>query len=646
MVTETARTLCTILESPGGHATMGMVTEHGTRPTFMVVADIFGDHVAAWSYNQTIIREMCACSYGSVDSGFGMGSAMRSDVDCMVDMVKSLPRDDADASPPSIALVLCAPWGLGIGERFWRLFSIRTGVDGKIIDSEFVLTSLNPPPCRQGRSVFGDYNTRATSEQVDAFRRTTRGMCIDAITDTALSPTTVIRDEPVVSNDGLETVSKQRYDVSMSIVRELRAQLSSMKEQLDGSHRDRDAQVARMTQLKVEEVEMVMHSNLTNLYTQLNDERMKVQNLLTQQTQVAVFVSVLEQEIIKFEKDTFILTGHITDLNGKLLVSDDTCEVHKRTHSSMSKRNMDLEKNMRVLQMKFDAHVEAAASERSSAVDELLTVKRRLEESKQTAASALSSVYDARDADVARLRAAENMLRREIEQTKASMKEQTSKRVRLLCHYASSRFLEAGASRRSRRNAACRLASHAFVSILHRVRYKRRVQAELDDQRDAHTPNTTGGEAATPSQPVRPTGSHTRPFPADAVSSAKACISVLEQFVDRAQTNNMSTYDTQHAAVPVETKLDTPDAYGVSDAPGVPNSSGNPYRCAYYDQVPQEHYMQHPTALYYGGYPYNYQPCVSTVPTAPNAPYSISSHAKRLTSAHYTPDSFTPAPYM
>jgi hypothetical protein len=547
---ETARTLCTILESAAGHASIGLVTENGNLPNFIVVADLFGDKVAAWSEKQALIREMCACNYGSADAAFGMGSAMRADVDSMVEMVDCLPREDAGKTSPSLVLVLSAPWGLGLGDRFWRLFSVRKGVDGRIIDSEFFLTSLNPPPARQGRTVFGDDQVRATQKQIDAFKRETRAMCIDSIPETIHSPTTVMDDKNSVAPPQDDTVSKQKYDVAMSLLRDLRAQLSSTKEQLEASHRDRDVQVAEMSELKVQNVQEMLHRDIAYLYAQIDIHRTHCQEAVNIQQQTKVYMHVMEgeltefdEEIKRFESDVVAMNNRITELNGRLLVSEDAHETHKRTSSSKSRKNTELEKQVRILQSKLEAQIESTTAEKLKAEEARLNLQNRLDESKRTSAATLSSVYDARDAETKRMLETEKSLRTRIEKSDLNLAEHMSKRSLLLSQYVANQFVEAGNRRKARRSAALVQAEHAFVWLLRLVR--KNIQCRKDNTKEQPVVLATN-DAMTQIEEATPNAEFVQ-FPADAVASAKSCISVLERFVDRAQSSGSETRN--HAAV-------------------------------------------------------------------------------------------------
>lgn len=549
-VMETARTLCTILESAAGHASIGLVTESGNLPNFIVVADLFGDKVAAWSEKQALIREMCACNYGSADAAFGMGSAMRVDVDSMVEMVDCLPREDAGKTSPSLVLVLSAPWGLGLGDRFWRLFSVRKGADGRIIDSEFFLTSLNPPPARQGRTVFGDDQMRATQRQIDAFKRETRAMCIDSVPETIHSPTTVMEDKNAVAPPQDDTVSKQKYDVAMSLLRDLRAQLSSTKEQLEASHRDRDVQVAEMSESRVKDVQEMLHRDIAHLYAQIDVHRTHCQEAINLQQQTKVYMHAMEgeltefdEEIKRFESNVVFMNDRITELNGRLLVSEDAHETQKRTSSSKSRKNTELEKQVRILQSRLDAQIESTNAEKLKAEEALLNLQNRLDESKRTSATTLSSVYDARDAETRRMQETEKSLRTRIEKSDLNLAQHMSKRSLLLSQYVVRQFVEAGSRRKARRSIALAQAEHAFMWLLRLVR--KNIQCRKDNAKEQPAALATN-DVVTQTEEAKPNTEFVQ-FPADAVASAKSCISVLERFVNRAQTSGSAT--NNHAAV-------------------------------------------------------------------------------------------------
>ena len=552
-VLETARTFCTILEAPAGHASVGMVTALGETPRFMIIADIFGDKVAAWSEKQTLIREMCSCNYGSADAAFGMGSAMRSDVDAMVEMVDCLPREDTGKTAPSLVLVLSAPWGLGLGERFWRLFSVRKGCDGNIIDSEFVLTSLHPPPARQGRAVFGDDGMRATCKQVEAFRREARAACIDAISEVVDSPTTVLGVAAGTAASCEDIVSKQKYDVAMSLVRDMRAQLTSTKEQLEASHRDRDVQVAQLAEKRVTQVQDMLHSDITNLYAQLDIERTHTEDALNVQKKTQVYMHVMEGELTKFDEEIKrfqsamdVTNSRVTELNGRLLVSEDDRDSQKRTSLSKSRKNTELERQVRVLQSKLDAQIESTTAEKRRLEEELLSVQQRLDESKRTSAATLSSVYDARYAEAKRVQENESKLRARVDSAMVDMVEQKSKMLLTLSRCACHLFAEAGRRRRERRRAVYKHAESVFLWILKVVRV--RIAAKSQVVEEKIVPDVSTEESVTQTDlDTAPSGdsktgvdADSTPFPADAVASAKSCISVLERFVERAQTPRTS----------------------------------------------------------------------------------------------------------
>ena len=596
-VLETARTFCTVLESSSGHVGLGMITATGEIPRFMVIADIFGDKVAAWSEKQTLIREMCSCNYGSADAAFGMGSAMRADVDAMAEMVDCLPREDNGKTAPSLVLVLSAPWGLGLGERFWRLFSVRKGADGKIIDSEFVMTSLHPPPARQGRTVFGDDGMRAIQKQIDAFRRETRATCVDAISDTFDSPNTVVGVSGVESCEDI--VSKQKYDVAMSLVRDLRAQLSSTKEQLEASHRDRDVQVEQLAEKRVNSVREILHSDITTLYAELDIERTHRQEALNVQARTQVYMHVMEEELTKFDEEierfqseVAVINGRVIELNGKLLVSEDDRDAQKRTSLSKSRKNTELEKQVRVLQSKLDALFESTTAEKRRLEEELLRVQQRLEESKRTSATTLSSVYDARDAEARRVQENEAVLRARVEKAVVGIVDEKTRRSRILCRFVCSLFEAAGRRRRERRHVLYKRSEWLFSWMLKmaRVRIASKTQmigeravvmnvskTESVTQTDGDTDLSSDGQAGP---------SFTTPFPADAVASAKSCISMLERFVYKTQTasysNAVSTWTPQQ-----EWHCAPPEAM-VPGAMHQPYEYGNGYR--YFNQAPNYGY--------------------------------------------------------
>lgn len=648
-VLETARTFCTILESPSGHAGIGMTTGTGEIPHFMAIADIFGDKVAAWSEKQTLIREMCSCNYGSADGAFGMGSAMRSDVDAMVEMVDCLPREDPGKTAASLVLVLSAPWGLGLGERFWRLFSVRKGVDGKIIDSEFVLTSLHQPPARQGRTVFGDDGMRATSKQVEAFRREARATCIDAVAETVDSPTTVLGVPAGQAASCEEVVSKQKYDVAMSLVRDLRAQLSSTKEQLEASHRDRDVQVAQLAEKRVTSVQDMLHSDIANLYAQLDIERTHTQDALNVQQQTQVYMHVMEgeltefdEEIQRFQSDMAVINDRVTELNGRLLVSEDDRDSQKRTSLSKSRKNTELERQVRVLQSKLDAQIESTTAEKRRLEEELLSVRQRLDESKRTSASTLSSVYDARDAEAKRVQENESKLRAHMENAMVDMVEQKTKTLVTLSRCACHLFAEAGRRRRERRRAGYKHAESVFLWILKVARVRIAAKSQVVEEKIA--PAVSTAESVTQTDlDTAPSGdskasadSNTTPFPADAVASAKSCISVLERFVDRAQTPRTSetVNNNAHSSSVMGTWTPQQDWHCVPSDAMAPGAMGAmrthyDYGHGYGYELQNGNYFHHPQPIYNAATGYGYVPesvqtnlLQSVVPQSPPPPHS------------------------
>ena len=608
-VFETSRTFCTVLENPDGAQRLGFVTEDGSIPNFMVIADLFGQKIAAWSSKLALIRELCACSYGAADAGPGLGSVLRSDIDQMSQMANCIPRANKNSNV-SLVLVLSAPWGCGLGERFWRLFTFRKESDGSVVDSELVITSASAPPARHGRSVF-EHDGRASKKQIIALKTQVRATCIDID-----SPEDGPREFDHTNTFGL--VQRSRYDIAMSLVRDLKSQLAYTKEQVDTSYRERDAQIQSICNAKVASAEEILNMDIACLYSELDLLRTELQTEKNAHNYTKVVAHVMEgdveeydEEISSFNGFSLLLKEEVHELRRLVKTTQESLASMTKKCASQTKKASETNRLHRTFQAKYEAILESADNDRTSLSSQIETLKSRLEESKRTTSVTLGHIYDARDKAMDKVDKTNETLRT----TTCALKtcEETLhiaqlSRDRMMKSFVISSFKLLN----SRRKASVARCALKFLRLLANRTKNQTVDAIVqttpESENDAvaaatTTKEPTGTSAHSP-MPTTPTTSDVQAtVSADAVASAKACLATLQLFVERAQS---SGYSPAVEGRPPSMLMQGPNGHSYVDESS--NNNNNQFVPNEFYQHPMffsptgmyhHHQQQHPQQQYY-----------------------------------------------
>jgi hypothetical protein len=528
-ITEVSRAFCTLLERPNGGHELGVMDEEGKLAPFVTLCDLFGEKLCVWSKNCTLTRELCASTYGAVDSQIGIasmqGNALRSDIDSMIELVYSLARE-RDAPPPSLVLVYSAPWGLGLGDRSWRLFSLRFE-GGKVVDGDVMLSSLVPPPARAGSSVFGVDGIRASELQVAALLAQVRGFCIDSRADEvpaqSHSPSSV-----------LEQTEQTRYEIATGLINRLKAELKTAREQLDLALTNNNLQVEEAKLCAIESTQTMLQQDLASLYAEVDIARTQRDDARRAHAEVATFHSIFESELESADSDVGAFLRELVHLQAEVrsrdarisLAEDEVAEL-KAIKTATAKRTLELERQLREARSKLDTANEAKRVELGRMADELERTKQALSEHKKTTAGTLTRLCDSQEAGtkiIERVKLERNKLVGSLEKLSVELK---SERENGIMMRVSMLFWEAGTRRRARREAA-HCAAHRFAIVLARARARAMATEAAAVKEEEPKLATTGVQTdSVEFQSVR--------YNADAVSTANACVSVLRRFVEVSQ---------------------------------------------------------------------------------------------------------------
>jgi hypothetical protein len=374
LVLETSKVLMTLFNRTGPKS-IGFCKD-GKLPACMVVADLFGDRMGLHSAHPTLIRELCASFYGPPDGGFDNSSFLRSSIDQLA--------KQSDASGSSLLLVLAAPWGSAVGDRFWRLCTVRVVDDGSTqyyIDSEYALCSMQVPPARRASSVLGEGGELAASDAaVKAMLGSWRAIDADGAADAG----EVVK--PVHSTtDG-------RVAVMAEVIKKLKERDTEREKYVEQLISNQKAETHALVEQALEAERVVWRVDIgaLNLALDVSSSEVAIERVRGDalRAEVAAFddeVSpAVENYIAKFRDG-------ISELRGKQLVLD---EELKRTSTRLSEARKK-ENEARRDKSAFEASLEAKNAEIAALRAELEAGKARSDDSKKTASEQVTKLLDA-----------------------------------------------------------------------------------------------------------------------------------------------------------------------------------------------------------------------------------------------------------
>ena len=515
-VMQLSKILMTAINMEGGLARTGFVDDRRELPKFMVIADLMGKRVALWSNAATIIRELCGSFYGSGATHFGQGSLLRHDIDAAAAA--------AEVSSTTLCLVLVSPWGEALGDRFWRLMTIQKTESGAYRDSDSVLTSMQSPPLRAGMSVLGERMEQCVHARVvEAFCNEWRalncdGGCVVGGVGAPSKPT-----------DARETV------VLRGVVASLRAENDRLKQSLDSLKTSKEAEVRARVDEKLDCERAIFYADIESLNGSLEVHS-------NQTTIERVACDALRTSLEAADAEIERLGTQIRTLRGEVLVAQETSS-HTKKH-----RNEELEKLREALKTaraevkrieaarkqevdqkmaeRADAHALALQLESQRAEVERLAAELQNSNSREstfrdTASEQAGRLLDLNQANTDKLKACERKIRNVKTFGPHILKQLAAQLVRTLAAQRTAHRFAVTLRRRAERAKAERSAGSECS------------QASTIDVCETVATGECGD--APPSPPLEHSDAP-NVFPADAIASANACISMLHRFVDRAVT--------------------------------------------------------------------------------------------------------------
>jgi len=509
-----SKILLTVLNQEDGPERLGFQNEHRHLPKFMCVLDLFGERVAAWSNDVTLLRELCACNYGASNSNsFDNGSKIRHEVDAMA------AATNESATPTSLCLVLTAQWGESVSSRFWRLMTIRQLESGRFVDSEYALTSMQSPPAKQCNSVLSQCVSPVPQTVVDAFYHSWYARCLE--TDGTGSDASPSEDE--------NCADKRRIAVLNSLLLELKKENAWQRATLELMNSQKGNVINENMEKRFEMEKSMLYNEIGNLTT-YNDDQVRRTKMEEAK------VTLLSDEISAADVTLKKLYCAVVDLRGEALVAD---ELHIAEIAKLKETIKDLRNE-----------VKRATAARCQDVEIRRTSKLKINE--------LEGLLDAQNADMESLKKEIHDSRYRCGHSRDAAADQLSKLVDLTSHQATKiNSLEAvlmsnagakpivllGVARAITHAVGTQRGVFRFISKLRSIVKQRRMERAREHRETAETSHVCDDTVtvelddkkhiveAPPPAPITPS-----PFPADAVASAKACIASLTKYIDLTTT--------------------------------------------------------------------------------------------------------------
>ena len=536
-VLETTKTFMTLINRQGPKA-IGF-WKHGALPKFMCILDLFGKHSGFFSDGPALIRELCASFYGPVDCGFGNASIMRHEIDAM--------SKQAEATGISLLLVLSAPWGFALGDRFWRLCTVHQSdrEPTRYIDSERVFCSMQRPPARIGSSVLGQCAELVTSDAaVEAMLQEWRAIDVNACD----------APEPTPAVKATSAIDQRTMTVMSNVIKTLKEQAKEQQAritELETARREdidhRIVQAVAQEQAKWAMTEEALEFAMDQQAGEVSFERVRVDALRSELQSVdAEFIPSVKLQVVDFE-------SALSTLRGKLLVSEEELKTCKTRLAESRKRDNDTRKE----RSQFEALMETRSSELAALRAELEASHQKAEHAKRTASEQVAQLLDKNveaGKQIETLTERVARLTTALEEANANRAISDTERTRVEAQLKESR-----------------LCARWLVAI-HVARQRRTAAAEDRGETQPHS------DTSTPlvSESVATQNELDRDYLLNLVASAKGLQAHLDSFVDKVQ-NNSTESPIKRGPTPVPIVKAQPDyeetdfySYGHTDPHAVP----------------------------------------------------------------------------
>jgi len=526
---EISKALMTTLNTPGGQERAGFVDDSRNLPKFMVVSDLMGKRVSAWSNKPTLIRELCASFYGPSNSHFGHGSVLRHEIDNEAKLAAQ------SQEPTSLCLVLVSPWGESISDRFWRLMTIKRTGSNVYRDSERVLTSMQAPPARPACSVLGEQMTELCSKRVvDAFCNDWRASNLESSSDCV---------SDVANDSGMES---RQMTVLKAVLGQLRGENARLQHALDSLKASKEDDVRNRVEKAVASQRAVFYTDIAHLNHNL-DSQTKCLSI------ERVRADALETELKNADYDIKQSMDKIQELKCELLVQQEIASSTKQQRDDENERLKEalrqskaevkriestrkqevkqsiVEKNVR---MELEASVEDHRSTNETLNVNLQKSKDRERRFRDTASEQTARLVDVNHAN--------GLLIKDLE---TRIADASFAKTHLHERYASVFY----------RNVLARRMSVQFrlkLKLLVDAKRSKQPTPNLTASKESQTSETftvaldTVSAARTPYAPHKqlqpPPDVDLLHFPADAVAAANSSISMLKRFIEQANTIPLS----------------------------------------------------------------------------------------------------------
>ena len=374
LVLETSKAIMTLLNRNGPKA-IGF-SKDGRLPKTMIVADLFGQRMGLHSDHPTLIRELCGCFYGPPDQGFDNGSFLRSSIDQMFKI--------AESSNSSLLLVLAAPWGSGVGDRFWRLATVRPIDDGGgqlYVDSELVLCSMQTPPARHGSSVLGQGGELAVSDAVvKSMLSAWRAIDVDSVDVTSVS-----KPSAGVADDG-------RVAVMNDVIKKLKEREAERERYIAEliSNQERDTTVLITEALEKERVVWRADTEALNLALHVQGNEHAIERVRSDalRAEVAYFDA---EALPAMQRHGSKVDDAVAELRGRQLVTEDELKLANTRLAEGRRRENETKRD----RSNFEAAMEAKNAELAALRAEMAAADGKAADCKKTASDQVAKLLDA-----------------------------------------------------------------------------------------------------------------------------------------------------------------------------------------------------------------------------------------------------------
>ena len=568
-VIETTKTLMTLLNRQGPKS-IGLWKD-GKLPNFMCVLDLFGKHGGFFADGPALIRELCASFYGPVDCGFGNASLMRHEIDSM--------SKQADAMGTSLLLVLSAPWGCALGDRFWRLCTVREcqGTQTQYVDSERVLCSMQRPPARGGSSVLGQGLELATSEaSVAAMLQEWRAIDVHAseASDTSDTSDTSGADAPT---EGASAADKRMAMVMSNVIKTLREQNREQQARITELETSQQEDVERRILEAVQKERQVWQVDVESLNLAMDRQAIEVDcERVRVDAMKAELVDIDNGFIPSVQKQTAAFESALSTLRGKLLVMEDELKTCKTRLVESRKRDNDLRKE----RSHFEAMMESRSGELSALRAELDDGRQKAEGAKRTASEQVAQLLD-KNVEAGRQI---EQLKEEVSRLTVAVEEARSERAVV-------ESKEAGIVQQLKEAKAC----VKWLLAIRVARQTRPVAACVEEEASVEDRGETEKESTSTPPEVKVVAASEgvdRDYLLNLVASAKGLVAHIGSFVDKVQNTSTESPATQVSPTPaIAATPETPQQ--LSDENCYENTAFYPY-----DPACAAHAMQFVPAPY------------------------------------------------